>query len=155
MGNTKSKTNILFCQIIRFLNTVVSLLILLGMFALVAYLGYKVYEIGLAALQLDFGRTLHDTAILIVLVKAYRILLYYYREHHISITYIVEISIIAPAIELLFAPTNHSLSVNILLASFGIANLILYLLFFSKMSAADDEDSRRSQLMDNSLILSE
>lgn len=154
MGNGKHKQPVFLCQIIRLLNSLVSLLILLGMFALVVYLGYKVYEIGLAAVQLNFSKTLHDLAVLVVLVKAYRILLYYYQEHHISITYIVEISIIAPAIELLFAPTNHTLGVNILLATFGIANLILYLLFFSKMSAADDEDSRRSQLMEDGLIIS-
>lgn len=153
MGNAKGKQQVFLCQIIRFLNGVVSFLILLGMLALVVYLGYKVYEIGLAAVQLNFSQTLHDLAVLVVLVKAYRILLYYYQEHHISITYIVEISIIAPAIELLFAPTNHTLGVNILLASFGIANLILYLLFFSKMSAADEEDSRKSQLMDEELLV--
>ncbi len=148
MGKKKDLLN----PVIYFTNAVVSLFIFAAMLVLVLFIGYNVVDTVRGALVFDFKNTLHDIALLIVLVKAYRILLYYYREHHISIKYIVEISIIAPAIELLFAPTNHDLFTNILFASFSIANLVLYLLFFEKLWKADLEECKESHAIDRGSI---
>jgi len=141
-----------FNPIIRATNVIVSLLIFIAMLVLVVYLGYIVVDAVGHASALNFSNTLHDIALLVVLVKAYRILLYYYREHHISIKYIVEISIIAPAIELLFAPTNHDLFTNMLFATFSIANLVLYLLFFKTLAKADREECKESHQLDEGSI---
>lgn len=75
-------------------------------------------------------RALHSIAEVIVLIKAYRVLVSYVRTHHVSVEYIVEISIIASAVELLFALDTHSLSANVVLAIYGLTNLFLYLYYF-------------------------
>jgi uncharacterized membrane protein (DUF373 family) len=75
-------------------------------------------------------RALHSIAEMIILIKAYRILVSYVKTHHVSVEYIVEISIIAPAIELLFAAEYYDTPSKIILAVFGLANLFLYLHFF-------------------------
>jgi uncharacterized membrane protein (DUF373 family) len=129
-------------------NSIVSLCIFVGMVGIVAYLGFTVWNIMGHSLSFDFQRMLRDIALLIILVKAYRILLYYFRQHHISIKYIVEIAIIAPAIELIFAPLNHTFEISILLAVFAMVNLTLYLLFFENLSKADEEECRESHVLD-------
>ena len=75
-------------------------------------------------------RALHAIAEVLILIKAYRILMSYLRTHHISVEYIVEISIIASAIELLFATDTHSVFTQAIFAVFGLSNLIIYLYFF-------------------------
>lgn len=75
-------------------------------------------------------RVLHSIAEVIVLIKAYRILVSYVHTHHVSVEYIVEISIVATAVELLFAVDTHSVPNNIVLAAFGLINLFAYLHYF-------------------------
>ena len=75
-------------------------------------------------------RALHAIAEVLILIKAYKILISYLRTHHISVEYIVEISIIASAIELLFAADTHSVYTQAIYAVFGLSNLIIYLYFF-------------------------
>jgi len=75
-------------------------------------------------------RALHAIAEVLILIKAYRILVSYLKTHHISVEYIVEISIIASAIELLFAADTHSVYTQAIFAVFGLSNLIIYLYFF-------------------------
>jgi len=129
-------------------NRVVSLFMFIAMLVLLVFLGMIIWDMLTKASQLSFSSILHDVAFIIVLVKAYRILLYYFREHHVSIKYIVEISIIAPAIELIFAPMNQPLEVNILFAIFSLSNLALYLVFFDKLWKADEEECKESQHID-------
>jgi len=75
-------------------------------------------------------RALHSIAEVLILIKAYRILVSYLKTHHISVEYIVEISIIASAIELLFAADTHNVYTQAIFAVFGLSNLIIYLYFF-------------------------
>jgi uncharacterized membrane protein (DUF373 family) len=145
---TYKHTKRILNTIISLVNGIVSLFIFLGMIGIVIYLGFNVWNIVVHALGFDFQRMLRDIALLIILVKAYRILLYYFRQHHISIKYIVEIAIIAPAIELIFAPLNHTFEISILLAVFAMVNLTLYLLFFENLSKADEEECRESHVLD-------
>lgn len=81
-------------------------------------------------LYLFSRRALHSIAEMIILIKAYRILVSYLKTHHVSVEYIVEISIIAPAIELLFAAEYYDSVSKVVLAVFGLCNLVLYLHFF-------------------------
>lgn len=55
---------------------------------------------------------LHFIAFTIVLVKAYKILMSYAKHQHVSIKYMVEISIIAAAVEIFF--NAHAYSTEIL-----------------------------------------
>jgi len=77
----------------------------------------------------------------LILIKAYRILVSYLKTHHISVEYIVEISIIASAIELLFAADTHNVYTQAIFAVFGLSNLIIYLYFFGP---EHDESLHRS-----------
>lgn len=86
-------------------------------------------------------RALHAIAEVLILIKAYRILVSYLKTHHISVEYIVEISIIASAIELLFAADTHSVYTQAIFAVFGLANLLVYLYFFGP---GHDEDLHRA-----------
>jgi len=49
----------------------------------------------------------------------------------------VEISIIAPAIEIVFAFDKHPFIVLIALGGFGIANLLIYILYYEKLLKID------------------
>jgi len=69
---------------------------------------------------------LHFIAFSIVLIKAYRVLISYAKTQHINIKYLVEISIIAPAIEILFKSHSYTFETLALFAVFGFANLFLY-----------------------------
>ena len=51
----------------------------------------------------------------------------------------VEIAIIAPIIELIFAPENRSLEINVLFAIFSISMLVVYSFFYKTLSEADHE----------------
>lgn len=88
-------------------------------------------------------RALHAIAETVILIKAYRILVSYLKTHHISVEYIVEISIIAPAIELLFAHKMYDTPTLIILAVFGLANLFMYLHFFGPQHDEELHESRR------------
>ena len=51
---------------------------------------------------------LHNVAVLIVLIKAYRVLVEFMRYRHIDVKYMVEIGIIASVLELLFNYQKYS-----------------------------------------------
>lgn len=64
---------------------------------------------------------LHNIAILLILMKAYRILVEYMRYHHIDIKFMIEITIIACVLELLFNFTSYSIEMRYILASLAVA----------------------------------
>jgi uncharacterized membrane protein (DUF373 family) len=127
-------------HLIRIMNGAISFLVLFMIFALIAFAGAKAIAIYQGFANYASGNVLHDTALLIVIVKAYKVLLYYYKRHRVSIKYIVEISVIAPAIELIFAAGEQSLWISVLFGVFGIANLIIYILFYEKLSKIDEKE---------------
>lgn len=119
---------------------VVSLLIFATIVGLVFYLFRIVVDLFQTLPGLDINRMLYSVAIVVILVKAYRLLLFYMQTHHVSIKYIVEIAIIAPAIELIFVPDGRSDVLNIVYAVFSLANLIIYVKYFSNLCDADHTD---------------
>ena len=120
-------------------NILISVFLLIAMILLVMYIAYSVYKIFISVYSFEFWHFVHDTIFIIVLVKVYKILLSYFRSHHISIRYIVEISIIAPAIEVVLANEMHNKVNLILLSIFWLANLIIYLKFHNKILKIDKE----------------
>lgn len=72
------------------------------------------------------GEFLHNIAVLLILMKAYRILVEYMRYHHIDIKYMVEIGIIACILELLFNSTGYSEGMQMILAGMAISFLAVY-----------------------------
>ncbi len=69
---------------------------------------------------------LHNIAVLLILMKAYRILVEYMRHHHIDIKYMVEIAIIACVLELLFNFTYYTEDMRLVLAGTAVSFLAIY-----------------------------
>lgn len=69
---------------------------------------------------------LNVVTFLLVLVKSFKILTAYSVHHHIEIKSLVEISIIALLMEVVFNFGLHSMEINILFAILGVILLIIY-----------------------------
>lgn len=82
---------------------------------------------------------LHTIAYAIILIKAYRILVSYVETHHLNIKFLVEISIIAAALEIIFNTSAHSDFVLGVFAIFGVANLLMYLFFYDRLRRIHDD----------------
>lgn len=82
---------------------------------------------------------IHTIAFTIVLVKAYKILISYAETRHINIKFLVEISIIAPTIEIIFNAKNYPLAVNIMFATYAFLNLVAYLYFYATLRTAHSD----------------
>lgn len=131
----------LFANLIPYTKLVISLLIFGTILLLLGFGCIKLYDIAVSLVwgggeAIDF---LHSIAIIIVVLKAYRVLLFYLETLHVSIKYIVEISIIAPAIELIFAPQGQELWLTAILGLFALANLVIYLFYRDKLIESDRE----------------
>jgi len=72
---------------------------------------------------------LNVVTFLLVLVKSFKILVSYSRYHHIQIRDLVEISIIALLMEVVFNFWIHSMWINILFSILGVALVIVYVTF--------------------------
>ena len=71
-------------------------------------------------------QVLNIITFILVLVKSFNILVEYSKHQHIAIKDLVEISIIALLMEVVFNFGIHSMPINILFAVFWIALLIIY-----------------------------
>lgn len=123
----------------KWTDRLVTLAITITIGILLAYIAMRIGNL-LLTFTANPDSTLHEVAYIIVLIKAYRLLLYYLEHHHVSIKYIIEISIIAPAIEIIFAFDQQSTIQNIIYGFFSLANLIAYLVFFQKICTADRQE---------------
>lgn len=77
---------------------------------------------------------LHNVAVLLILMKAYRILVEYMRYHHIDIKFMVEIGIIACVLELLFNSTQYTEHMQTVLAAVAVTFLALYVFKYDNLS---------------------
>ncbi len=128
--------------VLKLVNSLFSFLILAMIVALVAYAGVKTFNIFFNFDLLGYTNVLHEAALLIVFVKAYRVLLNYYKQHTVSIKYIVEISIIAPAIDVVFGSASRDIWITILFTVFSLGNLVLYLYFYDKLSGIEKSECK-------------
>lgn len=135
--------------VIKKLDQTVSALILLSIVLLLLFMSAVLIKgvINIAHLFFEdreppIERILHGIAITLIFVKAYKILVSYYLEHHISIKFMVEIAIIATTVEILFNAKSFELPMLIVITVFGIANLIIYLLFGHKFNTVDHQASK-------------
>ena len=69
---------------------------------------------------------LHNIAVLLILMKAYRILVEYMRFHHINIKFMVEIGIITVVLELLFNSQQYAEDMRIVMVAMAVAFLAIY-----------------------------
>lgn len=119
---------------------VMSVMALLITVALLIFMGFEIFDILRSSILAPKTRNmLHDVALMLVMLKAIKILLFYISTHRVGIKYLVEISIIAPAIEIIFAPDRHAWWLLVIFAFFSIANLIIYLVFYTRIKELDQE----------------
>ena len=72
---------------------------------------------------------LNTVTFILVLVKSFKILSSYSHHHHISVKDLLEISIIALLMEVVFNFWLHSMEINILFACLAIALVVIYARF--------------------------
>lgn len=110
-----------------------------GMFD-VGLLMFDTVFLGPAERQVIFnginGDFLHTIAVLLILMKAYRILVEYMRYHHIDIKYMVEIGIIACILELLFNSKDYTEHMQVVLAGMAVTFLAIYAFRYEALSKA-------------------
>jgi len=126
---------------IELVDDLVSGFTFLAILGVVSFIGYEIYQLILQVIAFELKHVLEIVALIIILIKAYRLLLFYMKSHHVAVRYIVEISIIAPAVELIFNPHGRDMWLNVLYAVFAIANLIIYAFSCGKLSAYDEQSA--------------
>ncbi|MDA8597003.1 phosphate-starvation-inducible PsiE family protein [Candidatus Pacebacteria bacterium] len=88
------------------------------------------------ALNAEF---LHNIAVLLILMKAYRILVEYMRFHHIDIKFMVEIAIIASVLELLFNFASYSIEMRYILVALAVFFLGIYVFGYKAIKQASKD----------------
>ena len=99
----------------------------------------------LNSLNSDF---LHNVAVLIILIKAYRILVEFMRYRHIDIKFMVEIGIISCVLELLFNYHQYSQDMRWIFLILGITFLTIYALKYETFVKAK-KTSRLEMIKDS------
>lgn len=140
--------------LVRFLNRGLSFVAFLTAATLVVYMLVVIVTgtIDVATLMLDTvlldpgerqhifnglnAEFLHNVAVLLILMKAYRILVEYMRYHHIDIKYMVEIAIIACVLELLFNYSEYSQDMRLVLLGLCVSFLAIYAFRYDALSKA-------------------
>ncbi len=118
---------------LRVFDTFVSFLIFIVLISFLGFMILKVIGILNDTINLNFKHMIHDVIYFIVLVKVYKILISYIRVHHISVKYILEISIIAPMIEVIFIVDQRPWWVTVIFIIFSFLSLSLYMIFYEKI----------------------
>jgi uncharacterized membrane protein (DUF373 family) len=124
------------------LHFILHVLIYALMVLLLVYAAMDIYNIVNNLNEFGTRRILHDIAFFVVIVKAYMVLYSYFQSRRVSLRYIVEISIVAPFVEVIFAFDKHDLATNIFLGTFGIICLIVLCVFYEKLSGMGNEIQR-------------
>ncbi len=94
------------------------------------------------ALNVEF---LHTIALLIVLMKAYRILVEYMRWYHVDIKYMMEIGIIASVLELMFNYQSYSPDMRYIFLGIAVSFATIYAFRHDTLVNAMRESRRENQ----------
>ena len=90
---------------------------------------------------------LHTIAVLIILMKAYRILVEYMRNHHIDIKYVMEIAIIGSVLELLFNYGDYSEDMRLVLLGLAVSFVGFYVFRYDTLNKALKDTEKRVKAM--------
>jgi uncharacterized membrane protein (DUF373 family) len=119
-------------QFLRAVRLATNGIIILLVAALLVFMFSELVDIIYTSFLDPKGRNfLHDIALILVFVKAVKMLTEYLKTHRIAISYLMEISIIAPAIEIIFAADKHDFWLIVIFGIFSMGNLLMYLLLKS------------------------
>lgn len=128
--------------ITKYTDLIFSGVILISIFALIMFSIRMGIDLLIQSITPDIKNIIHNIAYIIVLLKAYKIMVFYFRYQNLSIKYLVQIAIIAPAIEVIFAINAQSLWINILYACFSLANLLIYIIYHKQLDQFDISDKK-------------
>lgn len=90
------------------------------------------------------AKFLHNVAVLLILMKAYRVLVEYMRHHHIDIKFMVEITIIAAVLELLFNFRNYDMEMRYIFAALAVSFLALYVFGYKQLKTSSTDSQKES-----------
>ena len=133
------------------LDKVVSLFVFIVILVLLIFTAKQIWELVVGFTHVSTEEILYSITFVVIFVKSYRMLLMYMLRHHIPVQYIVEIAIIAPVIEIIFAPDNRPFSINILFAVLSIIMLLIYLIFSDRLHKQLELCQREEDACDNML----
>jgi uncharacterized membrane protein (DUF373 family) len=125
------KLNNILDKIVSFVITLVAIRLVLY---IVTSFGYTIYMICTSGLWIANREEdiLHQIVFMIILVKAYKILIYYAKFHHVNIRYIAELVIISTFIEFIFNLKTFNTEHLWIIGIVGISTLFLYLKYNDK-----------------------
>lgn len=83
---------------------------------------------------------LEIVATIVILVKAYKVLMAYFKNHHLSVKYLMEITFTASFLELLFNSASYDLEIQIIFLILGLSTLLLYLVFYQKITMVQEKE---------------
>ncbi|QQS59487.1 hypothetical protein IPN35_01180 [Candidatus Peregrinibacteria bacterium] len=129
-------------NITHFTDIIFTFLILCSIIALVVFSSLTVFNLFLDVRYYTRINIIHNIVYIIVLLKAYKILTFYLESHNLSIQYLVQISIIAPAIEVIFASEEQSIWLNTLYTIYSLTNLYIYIRFQKELSQLNFQDEK-------------
>lgn len=86
---------------------------------------------------------LQAVATIVILVKAYKILMSYVKTHHLSIKYLLEINFTATSLELLFNEASYSLEMKILFLILWLSSLLIYLIFSKQIMELEESSCEK------------
>lgn len=130
-----SHSTFTYKTIIRGTDTLFTFFILCSIIALIIFSSLTVLSLFIGLFKHNTPvNMIHNVVYIIVLLKAYKILTFYLESHNLSLQYLVQISIIAPAIEVIFASESQSIWTNILFAAYSLVNLYIYIHFRKELS---------------------
>lgn len=129
-------------SIIKITDMIFSGIILLTILSLIIFSTRAVLNLFIQSVAQNIGNIVHNVVYIVVLLKAYKILVYYFRYQNLSIKYLVQIAIIAPAIEVIFAINQQNIWVNVLYATFSVVNLCIYIFYYRKLDEFDLIDKK-------------
>ncbi len=91
-----------------------------------------------AGVHTQVTQWLQAVATVVILVKAYKVLMSYVKTHHLSIRYLLEINFTATSLELLFNEASYNLEMKIIFLVLGISSLLIYLIFQKQLLEAEE-----------------
>lgn len=119
-------------------DVIFTVFILCSIIALIGFSGVTILNLFIDVKEYSSINIIHNVAYIIVLLKAYKILTFYLKSHNLSIKYLVQISIIAPAIEVIFAGEAQPMWLGILFAIYSLANLYIYIRFHKELEKLNE-----------------
>ena len=88
---------------------------------------------------------LHNVAVLLILMIAYRVLVEYMRYHHIDIKFMVEIAIIASVLELVFNFAAYSIEMRYILLGLAVFFLATYVFGYKQLKQASKDSQKANR----------